>query len=243
MANCSPTSACRVEAMNPPRRTAIETRRKTAPMRRRLRTSASFRCTCTGQAPTKAIGSRCPLPVLSTHRFPQLERCQPLADSVHEPALGSLGGDPDGIADGPRVRAPVSDDADAVDAQEWRATVFRIVELRPDATEHRLETEPQKGGDGVGSDLRANDAEHARSDAFGELDEDVPHEAIRHDDVRPARGDVLALHVADEAHRRIPERPVGLLHAHGSLLLLLADAEQGYARLGNPQHTLRIDRA
>ena len=43
--------------------------------------------------------------------------------------LDELGREADRVRDGPRVRAPMSDDDDAVDAEQQRASVLGVVDL------------------------------------------------------------------------------------------------------------------
>src|SRR5436190_994128 len=54
-------------------------------------------------------------------------RLQFLDDQLVEPGPGVVGGDPQGVLDGPVAGAAVADDADPVDAQQRRAAVLAVV--------------------------------------------------------------------------------------------------------------------
>src|SRR5581483_11660730 len=60
--------------------------------------------------------------------LPRRADYQFLFDALIDLALGKLGGHPDRVADRVGVGAPVTDDADAADAEQGRSAVLRIIE-------------------------------------------------------------------------------------------------------------------
>src|SRR5436190_78437 len=112
------------------------------------------------------------------------------ADSLNDSMLDGLPGSADRVGDGAGVRAPVADDADAVDAQQGGASYGFVVGPPLDA--------PQGGGEQGGGnfeervrvDLLLHEVDQQFRRALPHLQDDVPHEPVADNDVHAAQKDV-----------------------------------------------------
>src|SRR5947207_728906 len=100
------------------------------------------------------------------------------ADSLNDSMLDGLPGSADRVGDGAGVRAPVADDADALDAQEGSSPYFFVVGPPLDA--------PQGGGEQgsgnlqqrVRAQLLLHQVDQQFRRALARLQDDVPYEPV-----------------------------------------------------------------
>src|SRR5262249_12696332 len=135
-----------------------------------------------------------------------------------------------GIANRFRRRAPVADDAQAVEADERRTAVFRVVHPFAEAAiglsrqqvadtraERRRQLVVQQPLDGF-------------YEPFADLERDVAGEAVTHDYIGSPGVDVASLDVANESDRRSLQKLVRLSSQIVALALLFTNREETDAR-------------
>jgi hypothetical protein len=129
-------------------------------------------------------------------------------------------GEPQRVGHGGLVRAPVPDHHDAVDAEQARAPVGRVVDR------------PADPGEGLAApvgvafeQLSQHEPQHERGEVLQELQDDVAREAVHDDHVAAAPEEVTALDVADEGEVGVLELLVRLLEDVRALALLFPDVQ------------------
>src|SRR5262249_2335299 len=120
--------------------------------------------------------------------------------------------------------AAMADDRHALDAEQRRAAVARVVEDAPDAR-HRV-----TAGD-LAAELLVHELVEELRDRLIELEEDVADKAVADHHVEvavrtTAAQDVAPLDVAGEVEPALHQQLVRLFHRDVALLGLLADGEQ-----------------
>ena len=133
-------------------------------------------------------------------------RRQLLAETYLREAIGDI----DGVLHGGCVRASVTDQRDAVDAQQRRASVLGVVGALAEAFEgagHQRGAE--LGQQARARDLLLDDSQHRLRGALDALEQDVAGEPIGHDHVDLPLEDVAPLDVADVAEVGVVRRNAG----------------------------------
>ena len=138
----------------------------------------------------------------------------------------------------------MADDDDAVDAEQRRAAVLRVVHAPAEPPERALREQ-------VADTCRERARRAPRRSSVStmstrlslDLQHDVAGEAVADDHVGHARVDVARLDVADEVHRRGLQQPVRLASQLVALRLFLADRQQADARRSHAERDLRVHRA
>ena len=135
----------------------------------------------------------------------------------------------------------MADDRDAPHAQQWATAVCRRIEKVPE----RLQLARFKQGGTLSPDELGDQSTHR----LVELQHDIPHEAVAHDDVNlPVAGmrhhDVAALDVADVPDARLAlEQHVRLANHRPALFVLFADVEQPHLGLRYSHEIAHVDGA
>src|SRR5467141_4501551 len=136
----------------------------------------------------------------------------------------------DGVLHGVGVRTPVRDHANAAHAQQRGAAVLRVINRLSQRLEGAFRKHPahlrnQRTVHGL-----PQQAENLKRQAFANLQRDVAHEAITHDDIHVAGKQIPAFDIADKMHRTLLQSGVNLARQLVALDLFFADREQSDAR-------------
>ena len=163
------------------------------------------------------------------------------ADSIVPTKLcsASAGGVEDRIADRHAVRAAVRDDAGAAHAEQRRAAVgvvadagTQLLERRP----HQPRAELSPPGRFV--DRLANHQPHELARPLRGFEDDVADEPVADDDVGRVLVEILAFDVTDELQRRLVEQRRRFERLLVALAALLADRDDSYSRVLDPERDL-----
>src|SRR5438067_13460069 len=111
--------------------------------------------------------------------------------------------DADRVLDRLRIRASVTDDASAADAEEWGAAVFGVVHALLQSVECALREECADLALHALFQFFAQGARHELAKRFRRFEHDVADEAITDDDVGVAVVDIAPFGVADEVESRL----------------------------------------
>src|SRR5690606_151627 len=84
------------------------------------------------------------------------------------------------------------------------------------------------------------DSQEEAGDRLVELEQDVPDESVRHQNIAGARDDVATLDVADEVEVGRREKAMRLYRKLITLLRLLADVQQPDPRIRPAQHVMGV---
>jgi hypothetical protein len=164
-------------------------------------------------------------------------------DELGDAGPGRIRGHGARESDHPPPRATVRDDHRALDPQEGRSAGRFIVEDLPDAPDPGAQEQVRELAPDAPPQLRAPQVEDEGRQALEELDHDVAGHRIGHHDVGEVGDKVLALDVPDETQAGDVEQLGRSLDSQVALALLLADGQEGDARLRNAHDALREDRA
>ena len=148
----------------------------------------------------------------------------------------------DGVAHRLGRRAAVTDDAEAVEAEERRAAVLGVVDAPAEAAERLARQQVADARAERRRQLVVQQALDRLDQPFADLQRDVAGEAVADDDVDVAGVDVAPLDVADEVDRRVLEQLVRLARQLVALALFLADRQQPDARRRAAEGDARVRR-
>src|SRR5664279_1901673 len=158
------------------------------------------------------------------------ERERALADFLWNSAPDEFVGRPNGVAHGLRIRAPVPDETGPVHAEERRPAVLAVVEALLEGTEGVLREQEAHRRLKAAGDLLFERLLHKVREALGDLEDDVPREAVRYDHVDVAPVDVAALDVPDEMETGLLQKAKRFLHDVRALAFLFADGHEADLR-------------
>src|SRR5690606_24461210 len=160
------------------------------------------------------------------------QRAELAADVTQHASSDRLTGHADRVLDRARRGLAVTDDGDAVDPEQRRPAVLRVIQYPRDPLQvHLGPLLLQLPGDELVDETR---------DGLVELQQHIAGEAIRDQNVADAGDDVATLDVAHEIEPAPLQEAVGL---HGELiplLRLLSDVQEADPRARTAQHVLRV---
>src|SRR5512147_2867629 len=166
-----------------------------------------------------------------------------LANVFVDIAFGEFGSDPDSVLDRAVRRAAVADDADAVDADERRATVFRIVHPAFERTKRRPHQQIPELRNRAFLDVFPEEQPDGLRYGLGNLEYDISDETVANDDVGPSGHQIAPLDVSDEVERSFREELERLFGQFVALGLFLADGQEADFGIRVPEEVPRVDLA
>ena len=137
----------------------------------------------------------------------------------------------------------MTDDADAGNAKERSAAVFRIVEAASEPAERTARQQRSHHSGKRSIQFFFEKPLNGVDQPFAGLERDIAGKAVANYDVGIALVHLARFDVADEIQRRRFQKPMGIANQLVALAFLFADRQQADARALHAERHLRVDRS